>query len=488
MVTLRQLPALGVAALVVAVSGAALPDYGVIEGSRWTVFAAGALVACLLAVTCQGSWKPDILDYAVSAFAGYAFASAAWSPDTAQALHEGTHGVLALALFLAARRWPERAWGLVPVAAVIAVTVIFATDLARPDWRAGFGNDNKATETIVVLLLLAAGLRWRDWLLPFYALAGLWLFLNDSHMELVGFGAVAVCLFWRMMRGREQASGDAVILGAVALVVVALCLNDHLKVSLSFRMEMIATSFAAWLSAPTVGHGLGSFAFVYPAHMALPLTALSKPMTLIEAAHFEPLQVLVEFGAIGLALVAVAAVTFVRRANVVPGYAGALAALAGMSLVSYPLHEPATLALACLIAARLTSVPVAERRRTAWRLGALSPLFVLIVAAAVPLPGAIYAERQHAFAENARASELTKTEIARRAFAFELDAYRAYPYRNLERIRLFPALVAWLEHGGAAPEREAERLFNISRSASPRSSPVMLSRLRYQQRKKEIDR
>ncbi len=482
----KYLPSLGVAVLVIAATSLTLPPYGVIEGARWIALTVGGGVALMALPRSFLPATPDALDLSTIALFAFALLSFAWTPDRLQGMHEMLRFLPALVLFFAARRWSERAWSWVPYAAAASLTLILVTDFIFEDWLAGFGNYNKAVEAIVVLLVLACAVG-RFWRVLIVVPVLIWLLVNNSHTEIVGFGAIALLWLYRWFRRSEGALGDGVILGAVGLIAASLLLSHDLKTSLIFRLEMAATSVAAWIAAPFAGHGVGSFAYVYPFHSAVPLTQLQTPMTMIEAAHNEPLQIAVEFGAVGLGLAILVVVMFVRRARFDPYYASALAAIAGVSLISYPLREPATLALFALCAARLTTVAASDvvpRRRLRWALVTV-PLVAVAYAAAM-LPGAVLAERQHAMAVDVRRSELPEAERSRIVFSLERDAYGFYPFRNYHRIRLFPALVAWLERDGEMPEDQVEDIWNITRSAAPRSPPVVFSRMRYVNSKEAV--
>ena len=129
------------------------------------------------------------------------------------------------------------------------------------------------------------------------------------------------------------------------------------------RVELWINSIMAWMDAPIFGHGLGSFDWSYSQHRAdhlawMPTTILTTNTVSAGAAHNEYLHILVELGCVGLLLCALFVWLSVRRSASPAVWA--VGVLAAISVIEFPLQNPATAVIAAVALGLTARLPRAE--------------------------------------------------------------------------------------------------------------------------------
>lgn len=198
---------------------------------------------------------------------------------------ENSESELARILFSAGAYWaalqfppPAAAWRW---SAVLAAGLALLQGGARPSGT--FGNPIFLGTYLAASLPLCSG--WP--LLP----VGLALVLTQSRAALAGFGLAFGAFLAAEKRWRHLGA-----LGAAALL--ALWLNRHRPAT---HWLIWSDSLRLWLENPWLGCGLGRFHIEFPAHASEALRALwPQQKVIVNFAHNEYLQVLVETGVLGL--------------------------------------------------------------------------------------------------------------------------------------------------------------------------------------------
>lgn len=232
----------------------------------------------------------------------------------------------------------------------------------------------------------------RLWLLAFAAgLLSVAMLAASSRGPIVSLALAGLIVgaWCRFRRDDSVHLGLGVAVPAAGLVLAALTAGPFGAVrrfmalgsddSLSSRVEFWQASWAAWLDAPVLGAGAGSWSLAVAPH------ELAPHLYGLNHAHAEPVELLVELGVVGAALVAVLAVTVVRavvaRLDVVEhdlksasavGLGVALLAVGLQSLGDFPLRTPGilvpcALALGVVVGGLGLGAPGGRR----WPLGAV---------------------------------------------------------------------------------------------------------------------
>ena len=268
----------------------------------------------------------------------WAGSSILWSEDWRQGLHQWGLSLALLVVFLRAGELEK----LLPWLVTGAVAAVLAT-LAFVE-HAGFGNP----AFLVEFLLIAA---------PFLALTGRY-----------GIAVAVIAVSWLLVFNRQDIVLMAIPVLALAgapegwrryvfwaLVLSGLCavvLIEPLQVSALYRLELAVNSLTLWLQAPWFGHGFGSFNAAYPAvqESVLILNLMDSPAMVAGSAHNEPVQLLVELGLIGflIALYLVWQVLPPWKTPLHRACAWSLVMAGALSLVQFPLQNPATALLVAL--------------------------------------------------------------------------------------------------------------------------------------------
>lgn len=471
-----------VTAFAVAAIIATVPFFHEMDVARWAVLFASLWMVVVVAI--GATPRVDWLDAAALAFAGWAGLSLLWSPDPLAGGWAWLRLLALVALFLALRRVVglDR---LLPVIAGLGIVGILVLDVTGAPYG-GFGNSGFMTEALLVAISLAFTRAW--WLASFVAVVYL-VGVNPSHLEWVVLAGLLAgwCLYVSPLWGSLTMA-----LGAFLALPVILGV-DSLKIAVLSRLEIWAGAVAMWLDAPLAGHGLGSFAYLWPSyeHTYESLVpdywrtgAFTEPHVSAGAAHNEPLEVLASLGLVGLAIVIFGLVAAWRaRAEALPGMlrgrlTGALGTVAVLSLVGFPLQSPAVALLAALALAAFAPA----REGLGLRLPYVGPAVPGIVTALM-LGGVVLSDRaamsQLAWAEMHRVWNVD----AQAALIANARAHNFFPADQIIRRQVFRSYARLYLAGGVADSpKQAEKsdaLYRLSASASPDDRGLLLARLAY---------
>jgi O-antigen ligase len=342
-------------------------------------------------------------------------------PEPARALEVMLSGVVGVVWFLWMRRLaaerdnrPILAWTLFAAAAIVAV-VSFATRHPgseaiyglrfTPGWT-GFGpfpNRNHSADFFAMAAVLGCGcLTWtalhKKWILfaagvPLIGLIVVALLVTESRGGLVAFAAglgffLLLCV-WKVRSRRAVAAavGAALFFGALALIFGAQVFARFQapaggEISTLTRLQIWRDTLTMWKDAPLLGHGLNSFASVYPMYQTI---ELENQMYIHPESSW--LQWLVELGAVPLLLAAVAAVLFFgahlrasfsgrRNFFLRAGGFAAGAVVLCHALFDVPAHRWGTAGFALAALAIACPMRIAGRRVREPRQAALVPLAI----------------------------------------------------------------------------------------------------------------
>jgi len=253
------------------------------------------------------------------------------------------------------------------------------------------------------------------------------------------------------------------------------------------RVEIGLNSIGMIAEAPIVGHGIGSFNYEYPRFQEAYLQWFDRPsfmpLAVIDVghAHNEVLQVLVEYGAVGLAIMGVFLWFVVRRALVTKDPIGRAAVVslwiaAMLSLIEFPLHNPATGLLMALAAGiivqsdrwKILMVPKVGR----WGLVAASLAFCAIMLGTGTM----------AYASHVYYSRMRVTIGQAPVFALNenLKAYEAWPFDRGPRRQLMLTIAKVLrERETRLSPDAADRAYEITVSAARNNQDVRMLRAEY---------
>lgn len=212
-----------------------------------------------------------------------------------------------------------------------------------------FANENHFSGLMYVTIpLLAYGLVMRSRHIGFYLLftflvVGLLLAVGSRAGMLIAATLCALSLVWFAFAGRFLAAKlIALLAGVVALAVLSVNLEFAETVGARSRLVFLATTLRAVADHLPIGSGLGTFTMIYPAYEA----RADITHTVVNHAHNDYLEIVLETGVAGAALIVFFLVLVCRnfpRSSYAEAAFLAIAALCLHSLVDYPLR---TLALA----------------------------------------------------------------------------------------------------------------------------------------------
>ena len=420
----------------------------------------------------------DWTDFAVLAFAAYAGLSLLWTPDPQFGLYSWVKLLLCVVLFISLRGktilpirqvgaktapgWRKNCANSPTVLTWAAAVGVGLTLLQVPfGWVAhgGFANENLATE----FLLVAMPSLLTPWFWPLAVASAVYLIgWNPSKLELVSVGLVAL---WRP----RYTVPVLAILGAVAVWYGVHVMNT----SVISRLELWAATASMWASAPVFGNGLGSFAYLYPAHgdaamlLGLPQKLLVEDHVFAAAAHNDLLQLFAELGSVGV--VGLGIILFQIRPCAIP--VATLALLGLLSLVGFPLQSPATAILGALALSEAAGPRRAAVRPPPWLTAALGtiPVMGLWYGAFLAVVSGTYMQ----------AMAVLTDRLPVEAFQANHQAVRVFPWDRYARFQLFRSLVKAENTGVRVSVRDGERVYGLSRSASPDHIGLVLPRLKY---------
>lgn len=330
---------------------AAVPDEKLVRGKLLALQAGLALLLFLWLARFASAEKAErrssLFDLPVALYTLSGLFFFAISPERQNSESELARILFSAGAYWAALQFPPKAaawrWS-----AVVAAGIALVQGGVRPTGT--FGNP------IFLGTFMAASLPFcQGWpLLP----VGLALVLTQSRAALAGFGLAFGALLAAEKRWRHLAA-------LCAAALLALWLNRQRPTT---HWLIWNDALKLWLENPWFGCGLGRFHIEFPAHASEALKALwPQQKVIVNFAHNEYLQVLVETGVLGLAsFLALPAILLLNLKKLERGPAMAALAIFAAALVSPDLRFGVSsfLAFAALgLAAPARSVPVEDRLR-----------------------------------------------------------------------------------------------------------------------------
>ncbi len=421
--------------------------------------------AAAVAMVCCRRVAFDHVMLAGGVLFGYAALSLLWSPDPAWGALSLHKAAILVVLFFAARAW-GRKWPLDTIC-VLSVPLLLTLAVLKPDSSAGFGNPNFAAHYFLIITPFLVSFAWQRkafWsVLPLVAVAVYLFGFNDSRAEyyILILAGVALCI-------RHRWWGCALIV-ALAAGNTFLLWPDLWEGAYARAEVWLATS-AMWLDAPVFGQGLGAFGYEYPRFQDTYLALMPSHVPIVQgkffagAAHSEPLQMLAELGIVGVWLTGL----FLWACYQASGKQGpaifGLAILAALSLISFPLQNPATAALGAIFLGVAVGPGETRSLRGASR-WALSGVLAAAAAGSLYL-GSLELRGHLAYAA---AGALMKNHPAQ-ALQANLNAYQVYPWDWQIRHQMYLTLLSVVDkHDTHIAVPALERIRRISASASPHS-------------------
>ena len=409
-----------------------------------------------------------LFDGLVLIFVGWSLISLLWAPDLRAATLSLLYGGTGALTYLLARVTAQAAaFDVLHVAALTGLAVSIAMS-AVPDRgiENGFGNENFTAEYVTAATVLAGCFWMRGasvirWTTRFFVVLSLLFlfFVAAANLQFLGLLSVLfVALYLSSSRKATRVSLVSVVLVAVTTAILVLFLAPDLVEgfgrNIRDRMQIWANTVLLIAEAPVLGHGLGSYYYEYGAFIDrylevfsfLGAPAFDNFARQTDSAENEFLQVMTELGIVGLIILGSAVVLIWRQATRFSGAATIrnlvlpLVAVLAMSLVSFPIENPATLVLASSVMGVFASLSVPAPEGNPEQEVGNQPVsrvlagFVLI-AAAVTLPGSFreipaamlfaHAEALDRSGQVAASAEkvLEATEITQRSPRLRLRAY-----------------------------------------------------------------
>ncbi len=505
----------------------------IFTAAKWLGFLFLAMLALFhLSWRTQGRQRIelDVLDGCLWAFAGYAALSLLWSPDPLSGIPYLSKFFLAAILFIHLKNTLTTSLAHLLTLAVISagIIVLVCEWYAYPIPYGLFGNENLVTEFSLLTLPFC--------LLPFLdktfpggrlsrIIAGLvflatihYFIRSPSKIELfVGLGLLLFGLArWLIQSGlpvpRKTVIASVVLAGLIALIAMG-WKTQGLSRSTMLRLTLYTNTAALWLDRPVTGHGAAAFQALYPLYKEAYLSYfISEEMhfqpvkqKLSGTAHNELLELLADFGLIGLAITLpffFFPLAGLRHKPTIEPTAriGFLLILMVFfnSLIDFPLQNPSTLLLAVIgmgFVAHATrdflpriEIPTPPSMHRALR---MVPLLIL--------PLLSYGGLHHYTGETLRTKGkiLQQAGHAEEAFKLYNAAHAADPLNRENRLILYPALIGWSEKIGKNPLSPAENdhLFSISANGGQYEPILLLARIQYlinsgrfRERSEEVDR
>tara|TARA_R110000751_G_scaffold189974_5_gene295854 strand:+ start:6610 stop:8298 length:1689 start_codon:yes stop_codon:yes gene_type:complete len=429
----------------------------------------------------------SIPDVCAISFIGWAALTLLWAPDLGNGLLV-LQNILLLgaAYFLFSRIKLD--W-LIPIVLVCMVGAL-VLGFVRPISGGGFGNQNWIVEWLLLACPFAVCFsvmyRNRTWGFTGAAIAiaavvySIWF--NESFTWVPILCSVVILAL--VVNKKYWVAVALIASGASVVALFPDLLGVDAMSSLTSRLEIFTNTVFLWLESPVWGHGAGSFDYGYSrvqeAHIAVfPwLDTIMRPTTVYAgAAHNEALQILTEYGIIGL-LIAVAMycnlMTVKPKTSLGKASVWVVAIGGTISMMAFPLQNPAT---GFLIAAALGiwSRDAARRGFNIPRLSMAPPAMALSLAL---LTGTVLWSMAHRdFGWVRPAMDINKPLALQKNW----DAYKRYPIDPMFRRQLALTLIGLESMGDQVrvDDLAAEKIFAVAVSASPHNSALLMAILEH---------
>lgn len=418
------------------------------------------LSACAL-VRLRGKEPPVFLPSSAEllalAFMGYAALSVTWSSDWRTGLDMFSHFAAAAGIYVVFRSLDLR-----PLA---GAALLLISGLALTVTNAGFGNENWQAEAVLALLPLAMAARNRAFGLGSACLGAVVLSVaNGSDTTLaVAIAWVVLGAFYLWRRGHRWLAA-IIVFGVFDAALLAGWYLVPLE-TFRYRLEFAYNTVRLIGEAPIFGHGLGSFGYEYFRHQydhlafewwrAYPPAA--RGGIVVDRAHNELLQGFAQFGLVGMWLALGALATWFKVWRPTWPEGAALVAIGVISLIAFPLQNPATLVVALAILAQGAAPTRRFVLQKRYILAAVPVVLMLFVGS-----GASFMAAQ-AWAQTHRLYNVRPAA----AFAANWHAYKLYPLERRYRRQLFPSFLHAITSAEAHVDAGAvSRVYEISDSAA----------------------
>lgn len=337
---------------------------GAAYGSRWAL-----LSIALPAMLCLLDWRPfAAVHWIGAAFLSWVALAVLWAPDLCYALDSLWLWLLLGAAFvlgsMLGATLPQMVAGLgagLILSAAVALMQWFGFDaIGQVSAPPGglFANRNYLGELAALVLIGAVVFRqWWNVTAPAFLIV-----VTECRAAVLALLAAGLVWVWR----RSPHGAIALVIAVVGVTATTLRPIDYetwsktpyvgkewlqkldaKRVSAGERVEMWRDSLDGikgldWL----VGNGTGSYRVLFPSHASRMDILRIRPAH----AHSEPLEIVYEQGFLGLGLLVAFLVASLARARAQPGGAAILVAAIGISLVAFPLRNPATAVLVAFAA------------------------------------------------------------------------------------------------------------------------------------------
>ena len=445
-----------------------------------------------------------VSDFFIIGFFGYLSLTLLWSSDP----REGfliAKAVFALSLIYAAlKKVPRNVLGI----AIYVSTTIALAGCVIFGWKyqliyGGMGNENFQSELILVLLPIVTAAwcavktpAW--WIRPFslvivFLAVHFLLVVNLSDNKWIALMMVLMAvLIWLIRRQRYLIAAFGFLIPVNVALWSGWVTSPIVVKAIAHRLEIGINSAILWLEKPLFGHGLGSFNFEYgrvqEAHLQFfpnMDTVLRPAAVFAGAAHNELLQLGADTGLIGVSLGIGLCVFLVyrfftkKRDALDVGAAMALLIALGLSQISFPLQNPATVSMVVMAAAVLMC---GETNVVSIRFPKIASWAVCGVAVAVGFglvaSGSLHYRAEGLFTKT-KANILNADPTALQA---NIDAYEMYPLERRYRHQLVLTVGSLLKRGEGnitITNSAADRAYEISKSSSQFMPSIQMSRVEY---------
>lgn len=482
----------------------------------------------------SGTITIDALDVLLGVFFLYAMLSLAWSPDPAG-------GTIFLILFLVL--WiifthvkdtdltilgSYIAIGITAGAAAVMLIQAFPVKVTGLFWEeysqfinggnthlvwGGFYNHNFMAELLLMTLPFMLAVAWLGrrtfyvWMTVSALIIWVMYFLfatNPGKLEFIVFPSVFFIglVYWAWGKSRVLAFFVVLLAFSLAAYVTNTYWDKHfefagnsLKESILPRVMLYWNTFHMWLDRPLLGFGAGGFNAAYPLFQQsffdfspqLGYSALSSKFKTAGAAHNEYLQLLAEFGLVGMGLVVAMVVKLAKSLkkssiNTPVSIAAAVAVCIAIinSFIEFPLQIGSTALIVVISLGILANRARGALSKTSYHIThisktALALLGVLIMVSLLYVASRFDSgQREHRWVYRLHDSDPVK------AYQHHLNVLKYNPFDWSARSWLYDSLHQWNLAIGTPPLSSSDNdlVFQKSLTAGPRDL-LIVRRVQY---------